>query len=245
MPFTSFTANQQCSVGQRNDMTSDVSLLSVQAPAKGPTGQHQAPVLSVAWHGDCTRYFSGSADQTVKMWSAQAPGQSQDVGKHNGAVTHICVPNTNHGCSLPGGVGAHCVISAGADNVIKYWDIRQKRQIAEVRMNGKVACMDLRGDLLVAACRDPNNPKNQNLQIFHLSKPQQVYRTLKSPLTHQIMSLSCFPDQKGTVYTTTSFDSLIRLPLLPLLIVITSFDSVINKNLCNLTSFISIKIFVT
>ena len=116
-----------------------------------------------------------------------------------GAVTHICVPNQNDGCSLPNGLGTHCIITAGTDMYLRYWDILSKVQLFEMRLSGTIACMDLQGDLLVTATRVENNPKDQSIQIFHLSNPQKIYRQLKSPLTHQLVSISCFPDQKGTI----------------------------------------------
>ena len=52
------TGNPQCSPQMVNDISSDVPILAMQGITKGPMGnKHQGPVLDVAWHGDCMRYF--------------------------------------------------------------------------------------------------------------------------------------------------------------------------------------------
>ena len=91
------------------------------------------------------------------------------------AVRFVDIPSAN----------APIIASGSWDKTVRYWDMRQPRPIGTLELPERVYAMDAAGPLLTAATAD-----NQ-LHLVNLhGNPLQLWKTVKSPLGHQIKSLS-------------------------------------------------------
>jgi len=142
------------------------------------------PLLSAAFlsNTDPTKAVIGGCDGQVKCWNI-ATNQPSIIGMHNSAVKELFYSSE-----------INCVISGSWDKSLKYWDLRSSSSVpaANVNLNDRVYCMDVKGPVLVCGTAD------KKLFIFDVRKPQIPYRNpFDSPLKYQSRCLAIFPDHKG------------------------------------------------
>jgi len=125
--------------------------------------------------------FSGGCDKQAKMWNLQT-NQQQQVAAHDAPIRELAyVPEMN------------CLVTGGWDKTLRYWDLRQSSgtPVHTQMLPERLYAMSANYPLLVAGTAD------RQIQVFNLTAPQQVYKSLASPLKHQTRCLACFPDKSG------------------------------------------------
>jgi len=141
--------------------------------------KHDAPILCCDWSPDGTKVVSGSCDKSAKIWSLETK-QGQQIAAHEKPIKEIFfIPTLN------------TVVTGSWDKTLKYWDTRSANPVATVKLSERVYCMDVSHPLQVVGTAD------KQLHIFHLSKPDKVFKQLASPLRYQPRSIACFPDHGG------------------------------------------------
>ena len=83
------------------------------------------------------------------------------------------------------------IVTGSWDKTVRYWDLRQSKQVGQVECQERVYGMDLRKDLLVVATA------GRYVHTINLNQPFTFSRTDQTTLKHQIRSVACFEDAKG------------------------------------------------
>lgn len=143
--------------------------------------QHTQPVLCSAWHPDGSIVFSAGCDKQAKMWNLQT-NQQQQVAQHEAPIKDIAYVQE-----------MNCLITGSWDKTVKYWDLRQSsgQPIHSQQLPERLYSMSVNYPLMVVATAD------RQLQVFNLTQPQTVYKSLQSPLKYQTRCVTCFPDKSG------------------------------------------------
>mmetsp|Transcript_5915 Transcript_5915/g.15190 ORF Transcript_5915/g.15190 Transcript_5915/m.15190 type:complete len:358 (-) Transcript_5915:105-1178(-) len=162
------------------------------APQQGPSGvmaastpkaavQHSGPVLCSAWHPEGNKVFSAGCDKQAKVWDLASNAHTQ-VAQHDAPIKDIAYA-----------AEMNCLITAGWDKTVKYWDLRQSAgtPVHSQAMPERVYAMSVNYPLMVVGTAD------RQLQVFNLTAPQTVFKSLASPLKYQTRCLTCFPDKSG------------------------------------------------
>ncbi|EQC33987.1 hypothetical protein SDRG_08666 [Saprolegnia diclina VS20] len=142
--------------------------------------QHKAPVLCTAFSADGTTVFSGSCDKTALMWQLNGPATGQQIAQHDQPIRGIrFVPTAN------------CVVTGSWDKTVKYWDTRAPQAQATVQLSDRVYALDVVYPLMVVATAD------KMIHCFDLTKPSQIFASIKSNLKLQTRCIAAFPDASG------------------------------------------------
>ncbi|KAJ6468388.1 WD40-repeat-containing domain protein [Mycena sanguinolenta] len=137
--------------------------------------QHQAPVLSVCWSQDGSKIFSGGADNTARMFDV-ASGQATPVAQHDAPIKAVRWVDAQGG-----------ILATGSwDKTIKYWDLRTPSPIATVQLPERCYSMDVQYPFLVVGTAE------RHIQVYNLTNPTTVYKSMASPLKLQTRVVSCF-----------------------------------------------------
>ncbi|KAJ7284577.1 WD40-repeat-containing domain protein [Mycena rebaudengoi] len=138
--------------------------------------QHEGPVLSVCWSQDGTKIFSGGADNAGRMFDV-ATGQATQIAQHDAPIKVVkWIDSPQSG-----------ILATGSwDKTIKYWDLRTPAPIASVQLPERCYSMDVQYPLMVVGTAE------RHIQIFNLTNPTTVYKSLQSPLKLQTRVVSCF-----------------------------------------------------
>jgi mRNA export factor len=136
--------------------------------------KHDAPVLDTSFHDDGSGLFSSSCDKTVKFWKFQG-NQSSVVAKHEKPIKG-CYWNKQ----------LRMLITGGWDKRLCYWDLRQKKLACSVNLPERLYCMDVLHPLVVCATA------NRRIVMYHLSKPDKVFREAESKLNFQSRVIAAF-----------------------------------------------------
>ncbi|KAF5208833.1 putative nucleoporin [Clavispora lusitaniae] len=145
--------------------------------------QHEAPVFSARWSVDGARICSGGADKQVRLFDL-ASQQSQQIGAHDAPVR--CVRAVQVGPTA-----TEVVVSGSWDKTLKYWDTRSPQPVATVNLPERVYCMDTAQKLMVVGCAE------RHVAIIDLTNPQQVFKSIVSPLKYQTRTVACYPSGTG------------------------------------------------
>ncbi|CAK5279250.1 unnamed protein product [Mycena citricolor] len=138
--------------------------------------QHQGPVLSVCWSQDGSKILSGGTDNAGRMFDV-ATGQSSQIAQHDAPVKAV------RWIESPGGG----IVATGSwDKTVKYWDLRSSNPVATVQLAERCYSMDVQYPLMVVGTAE------RHIQIFNLTNPTTVFKTLQSPLKMQTRVVSCF-----------------------------------------------------
>lgn len=145
---------------------------------------HAAPVLCSAWSADGSSVISGGCDNSVRLWNV-ATNQMLPVGTHEApvrAVFDLSAADTH----VPQ------ICSGSWDKTVKYWDVRAPGPAAaSVALSDRVYAMDVKGHVAAIACAE------RQIHIVDLRKPQEILKSMPSPLKFQSRSITIFPDQSG------------------------------------------------
>lgn len=145
--------------------------------------QHDGPVFSARWSADGTKVASGGADKQVKIFDL-ASQQAQQIGQHDQPVRAVrwvqCGPTNTE-----------VVVSGSWDKTLRYWDMRSPQPILTIQLPERVYCMDSSQKLLVVGCAD------RHICIVDLNSPQQLFKSIMSPLKYQTRSIACYPQGNG------------------------------------------------
>ena len=75
------------------------------------------PVLDLDWNKEGTRVFAAGCDNKAVLWDLQT-GATQQVAQHNAPIKCVkFLPEMN------------CLITAGWDKAVRYWDIRAPKMM--------------------------------------------------------------------------------------------------------------------
>ncbi|KAG9086908.1 hypothetical protein FRC06_002819 [Ceratobasidium sp. 370] len=141
---------------------------------------HEGPVLSVCWNKEGNKVFSGGMDKAGRMYDLQT-GQSTQVAAHDDAIKSIRWVDAQGG-----------ILATGSwDKTIKYWDTRQSTPVAKVDLPERCYTMDVVYPLLVVGMAE------RQIQLYNLTNPTTVFRTIASPLKWQTRVVSCFRTGTG------------------------------------------------
>jgi len=145
---------------------------------------HKEAVLCVAVSSDGKRVFSGSCDQTAKMWDL-ASNQSSIVGTHQAPIKEIAWVND-----------VNQLVTGSWDKTIRYWDTRSgpDKPTASVAMSERVYCMDVRYPLQIIGTA------NRQMYIFDLRNPMKPLKNFESVLRYQTRCVAAFLDKTGFAY---------------------------------------------
>ncbi|KAI3861911.1 hypothetical protein MKX03_004419 [Papaver bracteatum] len=143
------------------------------------TINNDQPVLCSAWNDDGDTIFRGGCDKQVKMWSYKS-NESSTVGKHDEPVKEIAwIPNRK-------------LLATGSwDKTLRYWDLRQPTAVLTQQLPERCYALSVNYPFMVVGTAD------ENLIVFDLTKPQQEYKRIQSPLKCQTRCVALFPDNKG------------------------------------------------
>jgi len=142
--------------------------------------RHDQPVLCAAWSNDGTRVFTGSCDNTAKMWHLES--------KRDGVIAQHTAPIKE--CLWAEAIG--CLVTGSWDKTVKFWDVRTPGPAkGTVSVGERVYCMDLKEQLLVVGTAD------RNMLIYDLRNPSKPFKTMPSPLKFQSRCVAAFPDMGG------------------------------------------------
>ncbi|KAJ7236289.1 WD40-repeat-containing domain protein [Mycena haematopus] len=156
---------------------------SVRVYEAGPGGKtqgkamfrHDAPVLSVCWSQDGSKLFSGGADNAARMYDL-ATGQASQVAQHDAPVKVVRWVDAQGG-----------ILATGSwDKSVKYWDLRTPAPVATVQLPERCYSMDVQYPFLVVGTAE------RHIQVYNLTNPTAVYKSMPSPLKFQTRVVSCF-----------------------------------------------------
>lgn len=145
--------------------------------------EHDAPVLSTRWTSDGTKVISGGCDKQVKLYDIQS-GQAQQIGAHDAPVKAVRFVEC-------GPTNTPVVVSGSWDKTLRYWDTRTPNPIATIQLPERVYTMDSSQKLLVVGTAE------RHVCIIDLNNPQQIRKTVTSPLKWQTRSITCYPQGNG------------------------------------------------
>ncbi|KAI3872441.1 hypothetical protein MKW92_043113 [Papaver armeniacum] len=137
------------------------------------------PVLCSAWNDDGYTIFWGGCDTQVKMWSYKS-NESATVGKHDEPVKEIAwIPEMK-------------LLATGSwDKTLRYWDLRKPTPVHTQQLPERCYALSVNYPLMVVGTAD------ENLIVFDLTKSQEEYKRIQSPLNCQTRCVALFPDNKG------------------------------------------------
>jgi len=142
--------------------------------------KHEAPVLCTCFSPDGTTVFSGSCDQTAKMWNLAA-NKSITIGKHDAPIKEIFFVQD-----------PQCVVTGSWDKTLRYWDVRTPGPPkAVVTLPERCYAMDVKGILATVGTAE------RHLLIYDLRNPTKPFKELQSPLKYQSRCISNFIDKTG------------------------------------------------
>jgi mRNA export factor len=145
--------------------------------------EHDAPVLTTRWTSDGTKVISGGCDKQVKLYDLQS-GQAQQIGAHDAPVKSVRFVEC-------GPANTPVVVSGSWDKTLRYWDTRTPNPIATIQLPERVYAMDSSQKLLVVGTAE------RHVCIIDLNNPQQITKTVTSPLKWQTRSIACYPQGNG------------------------------------------------
>ncbi|KAJ7056651.1 WD40-repeat-containing domain protein [Mycena amicta] len=137
--------------------------------------QHEGPVLSVCWSQDGTKILSGGADNAARLFDITT-GQTSQVAQHDAPIKAVRWVDAQGG-----------ILATGSwDKTIKYWDLRASSPVASVQLPERCYSMDVHYPLMVVGTAE------RHIQIFNLTNPTTVFKTMQSPLKLQTRVVTCF-----------------------------------------------------
>jgi len=142
-------------------------------------------VLDVTWAQESNAVYLAGCNSTLKYWNLATPAAPpQDLGRHAQPIR--CVHRAFVG-QTP------CLVTGSWDRTLKYWDPRQPKQFAEVRLDERVYAMDVNRNSMVVAL---GGSKDRKVLIFDLqANPAAPLWTLpQSPLKFQTRCVRIFND---------------------------------------------------
>lgn len=145
--------------------------------------EHDAPVFSARWSPDGQRIVSGGADKQVKLFDL-ASQQAQQIGQHDAPVKSVRYVDV-------GPTNTPVVVSGSWDKTLRYWDTRLPQPVTTIQLSERVYDMDSSQKLLVVAQAE------RHISIIDLNQPQQIFKTMTSPLKWQTRTVSCYPQGNG------------------------------------------------
>ncbi|KAH7097429.1 polyA+ RNA export [Auriculariales sp. MPI-PUGE-AT-0066] len=150
--------------------------------------RHDAPALSLTWTRDGSKVISGGADNVARIFDT-ATGTATPVATHNAPVKSVRMVETPNGPILATG---------SWDQTVKYWDLRQQNQVAQLQLKGRCYSMDAVYPLLVVGTSE------LNIEVVNLTNPSKPFLSVISPLKLQTRVVTCFP--KGDGYAVGSIE---------------------------------------
>jgi mRNA export factor len=143
---------------------------------------HGSPVLCVTMSQD-GKVFSGGCDTTAKfiqLGASMGGVQPQQIAKHDAPIKTIeCISSIN------------AIMTGSWDKTLRYWDVRQPKQIAQVSMPERVYCTSATASFAVIGCAD------RSIQVIDFRNPTTPVKKMESPLRYQTRCLALFPDNQG------------------------------------------------
>ncbi|KAJ7220118.1 WD40-repeat-containing domain protein [Mycena pura] len=152
--------------------------------------QHQGPVLSVCWSQDGSKILSGGADNAGRMFDV-ATGQATQIAQHDAPIKAVRWIDSPQGGILATG---------SWDKTIKYWDLRTPSPVATVQLPERCYSMDVQYPLMVVGAAE------RHIQIYNLTAPTTVFKSLLSPLKMQTRVVSCFKASANQGYAVGSVE---------------------------------------
>ncbi|KAK3375384.1 WD40-repeat-containing domain protein [Podospora didyma] len=141
----------------------------------------QQPVFDCDFSKDGAMIAAVGADKKVHVYDI-ASGQKKAFEGHEKPVRQVRYVN------IPS-AGAPIIATGSWDKTVRYWDLRQPQAIAKIDCGERVYAIDTSSALLVIALAD------MQVKLVNLNgNPTEVSATIKSPLSHQIRSVSASPD---------------------------------------------------
>ncbi|ORX40809.1 WD40-repeat-containing domain protein [Kockovaella imperatae] len=156
---------------------------------------HNAPVLDVTWTENGSHLCAAGCDNMATLYDAQT-GTPQQVAQHDAPIK--CVEFVN-------AKGTNVLATAGWDNKLKYWDIRQGQTPAmTIDLGDRAYSMDATKELMVVATA------NRRLKIIYPDeRPEMIFKDVESPLKWQTRVVSCFPT--GHTYAVGSIEGRVAI----------------------------------
>jgi len=139
-----------------------------------------SPSFCVNWHPEMTRVFAGCAPNLVKEFDVET-GKGIEIGKHKAQVKDVYwISSTQTLCSV------------SSDKTIRFWDVRQSKQVCEIRLNYQPYCSDMLEDKLylglaksnlmfldLIEAQKNNNSKAEWEYINSLMKSEEPYSSIR------------------------------------------------------------------
>jgi WD40 repeat protein len=109
---------------------------------------HSRDVLCVAVSGDGKLLFSGSGDNSVRVWNARTGELLRTLNNHSGEVRDVAIRPLQNGLAL--------LASSGSDKTIRFWQPTIGRMVRFLRLESAPLAIDWTPDgrCLLAACED-------------------------------------------------------------------------------------------
>lgn len=106
-----------------------MSRLKISTYADNPRPQTLHNVRTLSWNSTGTLIATGAADRTLRVWNPERPkaAHSTELRGHTGAIERVAF-NPVHETELA---------SCGADGTVRFWDVRAKSSIGEVKVGGE------------------------------------------------------------------------------------------------------------
>lgn len=101
--------------------------ISTYADTPRPATLHNVRTLS--WNETGSLIATGAADRTLRVWNPERPkaAHSTELRGHTGAIERVAFnPSTEHELA-----------SCGADGTVRFWDVRTKSSVGEVKVGGE------------------------------------------------------------------------------------------------------------
>jgi len=102
----------------------------------------KSPCLSVNWHQDETKLFTGCIDGTIQAFDI-ASGKSEVIGYHQNAVKNVYWLQDSN-----------ALVSVSFDETVRFWDPREGGHVAGFILEYKPFCSDLLFPYLALGCSD-------------------------------------------------------------------------------------------
>jgi len=147
--------------------------------------EFDSPVTASDWTSDGTKIVTAHINGKVNLLDLNSQAVQQ-VGQHQAGL-QCCrfIPEMS------------CVVSAGWDKMLYFWDCRQSQPALSVTMPAPVFAMDVLHPLLITA------DNARQIAAFNLASqtPTQPVKYMQSTLQHQLRAVACFPDRTGFIST--------------------------------------------
>lgn len=176
-----------------------VDLYRVQGTGQPNPGRNTTQTYNVGKAASCPLKTPGTSVQvdsaTSQIYVSTADGQIQSWNPQQGSTLTAIGAHTDTVCNLRWLPGMNCLLSAGYDGNLVYWDPRTAKSQGSIPMNTRIVSMDANDQLCVVAL------EGKTVALVDLRKPTTVMSSKPNGLDFDSVIVTAMYKNVGYVVT--------------------------------------------